>query len=272
MSNNKLHIVTVATEKKFYLSYLESSIKKKNGELIILGYGEKWLGFNWRLKLMLEYLSKLPKNDIVCFVDGYDVLCLRNLNELSKTFIELKNKYNCKIIIGHDKQNYYLNYLTFFYFGRCNNLSINAGTYIGFVFDLINIINNMLKTNSDNNADDQILLTKYCQNYSNDFYIDINNELFLVLPRPLEELDNYVNIENNKVVYNNTYPFFIHASGYGYLDNIIIKLGYSNNPNIKNKLYYDYFKNHINLHIIPNKYYYIIIMIVIFIFIFLYNL
>jgi cell division control protein 42 len=34
-------------------------------------------------------LNKLNKNDIVCFVDGYDVICVRNLNQLKNTFLNI---------------------------------------------------------------------------------------------------------------------------------------------------------------------------------------
>ena len=43
------------------MQYLEDSIKKNNGELIILGYGHKWEGFNWRNKLMIDFLEKTKK-------------------------------------------------------------------------------------------------------------------------------------------------------------------------------------------------------------------
>jgi hypothetical protein len=60
--------------------------------------------FVWRFKLMIDYLEKLDENDIVCFVDGYDVICTRNLNELVDEFVKIKNKTNCKIIVGYDRK------------------------------------------------------------------------------------------------------------------------------------------------------------------------
>ena len=98
-----LHIVTVATESKFYLPYLVESCKKNGKELEILGFGEKWQGFTWRFKLMIDYLENININDIVCFIDGYDVICTRNLNELKENFIKLKNETNSKIIVGYDQ-------------------------------------------------------------------------------------------------------------------------------------------------------------------------
>jgi len=88
MSN--LFVVTVATEPNYYFQYLQESCKKNEKELVVLGYGEKWKGFNWRFKLIINYLKTLKKNDIVCVIDGYDVLCTRNLNELKDVFLQVK--------------------------------------------------------------------------------------------------------------------------------------------------------------------------------------
>ena len=82
-----LHIVTVATESKYYFPYLVESCRKYGKELEVLGYGEKWKGFNWRFKLMIEYLKNLNPSHIVCFIDGYDVICTRNLYEFKINII-----------------------------------------------------------------------------------------------------------------------------------------------------------------------------------------
>ena len=99
---DNLHIVTVVTESKYYFPYLSKSCKRHGKQLKILGYGEKWKGFNWRFKLMIEYLETLKDDDIVCFIDGYDVLCTRNLNELKSVFLKLHKEKKCKIIVGYD--------------------------------------------------------------------------------------------------------------------------------------------------------------------------
>ena len=41
-----MHIVTVVTHSENYFPYLVESCKRNGSDLIILGYGEKWLGFN----------------------------------------------------------------------------------------------------------------------------------------------------------------------------------------------------------------------------------
>jgi len=229
---NDIHIITVATESKYYLPYLKKSCNKNGKDLKILGYNEIWKGFNWRFRLILNYLEKLNKEDIICIIDGYDVICTRNLNQLKSTFLEMKKKYKCKIIIGYDNLPLndifqYYNYLWVkYYFSTCNNISLNAGTYIGQVKDLLIILKEIYNLNPNDKADDQVLFTKYCNINSNDIYIDINNEIFLTIDTPGKEVDNFLIFENNKIKYNNNYPFFIHGPGQTFLDNIIIKLNY----------------------------------------------
>lgn len=240
---NKLFIVTVSTDNKYYFDYLKNSCKKNGKDLVVLGYGEKWKGFNWRFKVILEYAKKLNPDDIICVVDGYDVVSVRNLEHLSDIFNQLQKEKNCKIIVGYDnlKHTNLLNkLLVYFKFGKCNNYQLNAGTYIGYVKDIIYIINNLLYLNSKDDSDDQVLLTKYCDSNINDVYIDIDNKIFLTIDAPFKEALQFIEFKNNSIIYNNQEPFFIHGPGKTYLNDIIIKLNYDKGndtlKNIKNNL------------------------------------
>jgi len=240
---NNLHIVTVATESKYYFPYLVESCKRNGSTLVVLGYGDEWKGYNYKFKLIIEYLRKLPDNDIVCFVDGYDVLCIKELNQLPSTFIDLKTKHNCKIIVGYDNvDNMLLKLFNRFTFGTCKNSYINSGTYIGYVKDVLEIIQKVYNLNTENKADDQVLLTKYCTLNPNDIYIDVDGEIFLTLIRK-GDLSNYVEIKNSEIFYNNHRPFFIHAAGgMSHLDSIIPEIGYEYNDNVKDQLFSVYYK------------------------------
>lgn len=234
---NNYHIVTVATDSKFYFEYLKESCKMFGKELEILGYKQKWLGFNWRLNLMNDYLKKINPTDIVVFVDGYDVVCLRKLNDLVKKFYEIKQREKCKIIVGHDKVMFFTGEIfQNLHFGKCKNTFLNAGSYIGIASDLLEILNNMSKMNSDNKADDQVLLTKYCNLKNNEVYIDIKNEIFIVLSNPFNDVDNEFKLINNEIVYKDeSKPFFFHGPASTYLDELIKKIGIEHNDNDKIK-------------------------------------
>jgi hypothetical protein len=248
---SKLHIITVATSSQYYLPYLRKSCDKNEVPLTVLGFGEKWKGFNWRFKLVLNYLKNLNENDIACFIDGYDVICTRNLNELPDIFLKLQNKYKCKLIVSEHK---YINdnlinassiFLNSIIFGKCNSKSLNAGTYIGIVKDLIVILQQIYNLYPIDNADDQILLTKYCNKYNNYIYVDVNNELFLTLQKAYSEIDTHLTFKDNTISYNNNRPFFIHGPGETYLDNIIKKIDYDyykKNKKVSIALKNDYYK------------------------------
>jgi hypothetical protein len=239
MSINKIHIVTVATESRYYFPYLNKTCEENGKQLKVLGFKQKWKGFNWRFKLVLMFLKTLPLDDVVCFVDGWDVICTRNLGELRDEFIKIKNRENCKLIVSYDHYDYstLLNkiYVENF-FKKCNNISLNAGLYMGYVSDLIDIVSQLQKINKDDSADDQILLTKFCDMNRGSIYIDVNFELFLTFDKPFFEIDDYLAITNDKkVYYKGKRPFFIHGPGQTYLDNTLKKLGY-NDVNVRKQL------------------------------------
>jgi len=201
---------------------------------------------------MINYLKKLPKDDIVCFVDGYDVICCRDLSELKDEFLKIHKKTNCKIVISKDHI-YYKTYFSQYIFGKCNNYSINSGLYIGYANDLLDIILNVYNLFKDETVSDQDALTQYCnKSNKNHFYIDINNKLFLTLIYAFDDIYNYINIDpkNNIVTYNSSKPFFIHAAGFGYLDETLKKLGYNISIEESNEIKKQMFKN-INKKRIP---------------------
>ena len=223
-----LHIVTVATHSKHYLPYLIESCEKYGGvKLDIVGLGEKWLGYNWKFIKTLEYLRTLPMDDIACFVDGYDVICTRDLHELLPVFTKLKRRHNCKIIVAREITPFYSYPASYFIFGTCKSFLLNSGTYIGVVKDLLEVIQNVYNVNPDTNINDQIVMSQYCAMNPDIFYIDIKNELFLAIIHQLYNTDmsTYVDFEGENIVYHGSRPFFYHANGNGVLDNVIRKLG-----------------------------------------------
>jgi hypothetical protein len=240
---NKIYIVTVATDEKYYFKYLKESCKKNGSELVVLGAGEKWKGFNWRFKLILNYINTLNDDDIVCVIDGYDVICTRKLDELKDIFIRIQSEKQCKIIVGYDNLEYmnsFLRLIISINFGKCDNVSLNAGTYIGYVKDIKNLIKSLQSLNSDDDADDQKLLTKYYGINSNDVYIDTENEIFCTVAKTFNEIDDLFKFEDGTIIHNDHKPFFLHAPGATYLDNVIIKLGYNYDydDKIKSKMLY----------------------------------
>jgi len=220
-----LRVATVATHPKYYFHYLEKTCARWNVKLEVLGMGEKWEGYVWKFKKILEFLRSVPADDIVCFVDGYDVVATRDLNELVPKFLEIKERENCDMIVAKDHTFLFpLNKIANVYFGTCNGIQINSGTYIGYSLDLLRILEDALKIFPDE-KDDQKLLTNYCSIYSNKIYIDKQSDLFQASVVPMKEMK-----------LNKKRPFFAHAAGCGYLTDILVDMGYSVDPNIKKEL------------------------------------
>jgi hypothetical protein len=160
MSN--LYILTVATHNEGYYDALKISAERNNLNLITLGFGQKWKGFIMKYDLTKNYLNSLNDNDIVVFVDAYDVLILQNYD----TIIEKFKSFNKPIILSQDANPHSL-FLKYFHpkiFDQCNNTRINSGLYMGYVWALKLLFNQMCKYNDCNNKenDDQIMLTNTC--------------------------------------------------------------------------------------------------------------
>jgi hypothetical protein len=199
-----IHYVCIATQNKLYLPYLKHLIPN----LVVLGMNMKWDGYKMKFALLTEYLKTLDNNDIVCFLDAYDVLPTKNIVDLEKQFIKFsKKKPNVKMIVGGGKipnrvQTLFNNIIF-------DNSSINSGTYIGYVKNIMSILLKILK--QPNLYDDQIGLIKYSKKHKSHIYIDSKSKFFYVISTPLRQ----VNLSEN------TKCSFIHANGNGLMEDFL---------------------------------------------------
>ena len=134
-----MKLITVATHSDGYFPFLMESCKRHNASshLTILGWQQKWLGFNWRNNLVLNFLESIPKPDheVVCFIDAYDVILLKDFETLEETF---KNHPHSKhaIIVSIEQIKSIRAKIGSLYFGKCQGHSINAGCYIGYASNI----------------------------------------------------------------------------------------------------------------------------------------
>jgi hypothetical protein len=264
-------LVTVATHIDGYLPWLEKSCKRFNTKLIKLGYGEKWLGFSWRFKLMIKYLKTINPNELVVFIDAYDVMMLRPLEDIEEYYNNIVKMNKCKIIISEDKAILlYQEIVGKIYFNDYKDARLNAGSYMGKAKDLLEIISKINQT-INNEDDDQIIFTEYYRNNLNEFYIDSSNIIFLTRTNQLNDilLDLNINIQNNKLTYINSKPFFIHGNGHTYMHNLILKLGYKISIDDIKEIEYKYKKKvfQINIYYIKtylkkNRFYFFLILFI----------
>jgi hypothetical protein len=230
-----IHYLTVATEEKQYLPYLKQLLP----ELVILGMNTKWEGWIYRFKLVIEYTKTIDDNDIICFIDAYDVLPTKKISNLENNFKKFREmNTNVKMVIGYDLvENVLIEKMEEKWFGSFNNNRLNAGSYIGYSKD-INHILTYIVTNNPNMDLDQTELTKYANEFQNDIYIDTEKLFFNIVTKPLE----YIQTNN----YNYDYGF-IHANGNGFLNDFLydhhnIKIDPIENLSIHIGNYYDFLK------------------------------
>jgi hypothetical protein len=231
-----MRLVTVATHSERYFPYLKQSAEKHGHDLIVLGWGEKWQGFTWRFSLMREYLKTVPDDEVVCFIDGYDVIVLEGPQEIEQKYRTLVGQNTNRIVISKETipedfvGGSYVTIMQSAIFTKCNNHFINAGTYIGTAKALRNVYSSVCKElGCSDGKDDQVLLGEYCNINKEMFLADEKNSIFLVRTDPLRKVlvgENNIQVKGNILFYNNTKPSILHAPGNTDIDDVIEKLGY----------------------------------------------
>lgn len=221
-----MKLVTVATHSDGYFPWLVKSCKRHGAELTVLGWGDIWQGFSWRTHLMLEYLRSLPPDEVVCFIDAYDVILLKSLVEIERRFVQIQQETGCKIVVAQEHIQNSLNKIgANITFGTCKNVNVNAGTYIGYAKDLRAVLHGIYKLNPSFASDDQQSLLTYCRSHPKDVHIDTSNALFYTLVDPLRSLKNSeTRIDINKEDWKDS--CILHAPATTNITPMLKSLGY----------------------------------------------
>lgn len=224
-----MRLVTVATEPKGYFPYLLQSCKKQGIDLDVLGWGQKWQGFTWRLYLIVEYLQGLSDEEVVCFIDAYDVVMLRPAAELESFFKEFADAAGCKMIVGCDKPiNMLYKMFVSWHFGKCQDKNLNAGTYIGFAGYIKRVLTAILQSSPNSHEDDQVQMIRYCKSDPSSIYIDCDSVFFITTLKPLSSImGDGVSLINGKLSYYSHFPFFAHGNGNTNMKDLLHGLGYT---------------------------------------------
>ncbi len=225
----RMRFVTVATQSDGYFEYLIQSCKRNNIQLDVLGWGMKWSGWVWRIDLVREYLESLCKNEIVCFIDAYDVIMLHDSSVIEKRFL---NSY-ARIVVAQDLNvSFFKEAVARFKFGICKRVRINAGTYIGYVSDILWMINAMCTLNDcsiDRKLDDQKMMTQLCGLLPDLFKIDTSRSIFLCISYHGDMCKSGITVTDKKrLLYKGAVdPCILHGAGKANLDGVISSLGYN---------------------------------------------
>ena len=213
------NIVVATKENIGYYNVLVESCKKNNIDLIILGLGKKWTGFDMKFELWNNYLEKLNDDEIVMINDAYDVIILQN----SETILKKFKKFNKKIVMGIQ-----YGLLTNMVFTRCKEKVICSGNIIGYVKYIKELIKKLYKHKSiwKKVNDDQEIVNLVCKKETSFFdkyvSIDKNKDIFFAttgdelykLPYLFEKRIKGLYMKNGKL-YNkrNIEPSILHLAG-----------------------------------------------------------
>jgi len=257
--------ITVATHNKGYLDVLKYAFQFNGETLNILGYNEKWRGFTWKYKLMYKFIENLPDDEIVVFMDGYDVLLLSTKNLYSNF-----KSFNKNIVFGIDNHNKYTKALYNRVFHNSfikpkNAIDINSGLYMGYVKYLKLLLEKICINDvcNDPKMDDQKLIIKLSKTnfFKENIGIDYENKIFFNMsPKNLFTYKSDFKLINNKVINKNNEPNFVHGPGNTNMDFIVEAYGYKNTKKDRKKYMINAIKTYY-MYLIPE---FIIILLIFF--------
>lgn len=242
----------MATHSERMLPILKKSAINNNINLEIFGGGKKWKNYGNKLSEIIKYISDIPDNEIIFFVDAYDTLILAPENIILERYNNLNNSIEDK----NKKDLIFSNGRNFIKYMPSLLLEINSGLFIGKSKKMKGVFNNIKnKYTLDNEGSCDVIL----EDFKDYLYIDNNYELFYnyyfdgFLQRIFTKQENIKNIkvankkliiyENNK----NTYPIAIHFPKNSMNKKLIRQLGYNYTENMENSVNYvlkDYFKHY----------------------------
>jgi hypothetical protein len=166
-----IHYVTYATHDQGLFKKLIHNPYET--EIVVIGWGVKWNGYMDKIKGMLEYISDLPDDDVVCSLDGFDTIINRDPKDVLNIF---ETKFGgAKIVVSKDKSNNALRSLLtkkIFTEGLDGHI-LNAGMYIGYVSELKKMFKLILKQDT---TDDQRALNLVAKHL--DITVDYKNYIF----------------------------------------------------------------------------------------------
>ena len=229
-----MRLITVATEGAAYFAYLKKSCERFGAQLDVLGWDQKWQGFAWKLMLMMDHIQKLDDNEVVCFIDAYDVILLRPLAELESAFEKITAETGARIVVGCDKPpTHMMSWASAWLFKKCQDKRVNSGTYMGRVRDVRDMLTYIFPSSARNAAqDDQMLLIEYCLHEPQRIFIDCDNRMFLTILNTLKAVTGVDVVDEpglsggKAVSYNGMRPFILHANGQTDMGDVISALGY----------------------------------------------
>ena len=195
--------------------YLIDTAYRSNASIEFIGIGKVFSGFRERLRILQESLKAINPEEIIIVMDGYDTL----FNNKAETALERFLAKNTRILISAEKLFTY-QYAT--HQEKYDQLEspyryVNAGTYMGYAGDLLNMVNDLFEIPYD--AIDQGLIGVWLYDkleQPEKVQLDTNCDIFWVTSQDWSEVKKIA--EEQFEIMNpttKTKPFILHNTGNG---------------------------------------------------------
>jgi hypothetical protein len=173
-----MHLFVVCTHNEGYYDALVASAKRGGYAMKTLGWNQKWGGFVWRLTLMLDALSTMNPDEVVCFTDAFDVIVLLPAVELEARYRAMVNDGRVLLSVENPIGEPVAGFVGRKLFGVCiDNKTLNAGAYMGTVTGL-RVFIRLIQTTAQREGmvDDQKVLNRMCQKLRTDNMVAIDTQ------------------------------------------------------------------------------------------------
>lgn len=175
--NSSLQIVTVATQVDERIEVLRNSCIENKLSLTILGEGETWTSYLLKLRLFLNHLKKQSPDQLVIFVDAFDVYIDATEKELIHSF----ESFQSNIVFAAESNFIFkdssLKYYYWKYYPRKHKLYnyLNSGTFIGKTKHLISMIEEISNAYNLDLLDDETMRKLNCdQTLFSRYFVDLH--------------------------------------------------------------------------------------------------
>jgi hypothetical protein len=88
-------VIAYGTNKQAYFDLFMASCRRHDISPVMLGWGNKWVGFGKKTTETRDYLKALPDDEIVISVDPFDVVFLCGLDEIEAKFRRMGVRFLC---------------------------------------------------------------------------------------------------------------------------------------------------------------------------------
>ena len=205
-----LYIYTFYTDET-RIQYLRDSALLNNVDVCYLKK-DTWNGYVDKIIAIDNIIQKHNEDDIICFIDAYDVLVNQDVNYLLEKF----NNYNCELLIGAELNCYPDIYKQMFPYVDSKYKYVNSGGYIGYKHAIQKIFQwkfyEEIHRICSNGGDQTYFIEYYLTHFSDKIKLDTKCHIF----QNMHLVGwNELNFNSGKL-YNKVldkFPCFIHFNG-----------------------------------------------------------